>query len=184
MSEKMPRLRGCRVAGAIDRAPDVHDNRPDWFADPRRRCSMARADWEMWTSSDRSVLATAAQLCLEECPLVAECRAWAITTGQQHYVFGGLNLATNKDRKVVEAAKPKAVKPAPKPAPARPARRLQRNDPDLQAQVMQLWLQDKPDSAIAAALGIHPSTAYDIRKEVLGLPSKFGPQGVRRRVPA
>lgn len=178
---KTPFVSG-RVPGAVPHQPYLGPERPGWMTDSRRRCSMANADWEMWTSESQTDLNVAAGRCRTECPFVRECLTWAAENGENCFVWGGINLSTEQGRKKIRAAgarrRPKPARAASKPVSQRP------RAADRLGRIRALWEQNRSDAEIALQVGLHPSTVAYTRKNVLGLPSKFGPGGQRRKVVA
>lgn len=178
MNARTPHFRGMRVGGAEPRQPHLPPDRPDWFTDPRRACSMANPDWRLWTSEDKADLNLAARLCRRrQCPFIRECRVWAVENGEQHHVWGGLNLSKSAVRRWARSMHRPKPKP-PTPVVAGPPPRLE--GAALHSTVRELWAQDKTDRAIGLRVDRHPSEIGKLRRD-LGLPSKFGPGGKRRK---
>lgn len=111
MTRRTLHLRGMRAGSAEEHQPPALGDRPAWFTDDRRRCSQANPDWQQWTSDEKPELNIAARKCREHCPFLQQCRAWAIETGQRHYVWGGMNLSKDAERQ--QAAAVRAGLPPP-----------------------------------------------------------------------
>lgn len=92
-------VRGMRVGVAEPRQLNVPPAGPAFFTDPRRRCAPTRPDSALWTSELSSQTGKAARLCRMECPLVAECKAWATENNERWGVWGGMNLTNGVVRK-------------------------------------------------------------------------------------
>ena len=153
---------------------------PEFFWDPRKGC--ADVDPDVMTPASTKDIPDAVAVC-EPCPFKTRCHEWAVETGQAHGVWGAV---APKERRLEIFARRKQAAAAPKakpePAPTRPVRIKPRQDVQLHARIRELYDQDKPDIAIALAVGLHPSTVTSIRTEVLRLPAKFGPGGQRKQV--
>lgn len=111
MTSEKRHILGTKLANNRQRGMSLPPAGPAFFTDPARRCSPDNADWGQWTSEIPADLRVAARKCREHCPFLAECKAWAIETGQVHYVYGGMNLSRAEERRAAKVER--GLPPAP-----------------------------------------------------------------------
>jgi WhiB family redox-sensing transcriptional regulator len=149
--------------------------------DSDRGCAPGKADPDAFfptgPDGERDIHAerrTIAAHCVP-CPVNTACRAWAITTGQNHGVWGGM---TTRQLRLAVAhyqqhapAEPEPVIEVPAPAP-RPSYDYAILDP----QVAALHAKGKSDVDIALSAGVSRRAVTESRRRQ-NLPALFGPAG-------
>lgn len=64
--------------------------------DTKAACGTGRYDPELWHSVLAEEVDEAKSICLIQCPVMDRCRAWALASGQDHGVWGGLSALDRK----------------------------------------------------------------------------------------
>lgn len=154
--------------------------RPDFVRNPERGCAPGKANPDDFFTESADGQQTVVVAHCTTCPVMQACRDWAVTTRQEHGVWGGLT----RQQLAAAIAEHRAQTPAPpKPAKPKPATggRIKRWDPAvLDAEVAAKHAAGRSDHHIAISLGVHPRTVQTSR-ERQGLPVLYGPGGRRVR---
>jgi hypothetical protein len=109
---------------------------------PGRLCAEGKPDSKLFTSDDRGELEKAKRICLN-CPVMQQCREYALAAGETFHVWGGVLMSSSIERR-------QAAEGVQRTAEA----------------VHTLWKQGLSDSAIALRLGLHRTTVRDQRKRI------------------
>jgi hypothetical protein len=142
--------------------------RADFADDPNRGCAPGKADPDAFftdsTDGDRRV---AARHCVK-CPVRQACQDWAVATGQEHGVWGGL---TRRQLRLAVAMHRQGLDVGPIDLP-------RASTPTLDERVAEMHGREMSDKDIAADLGVWKSTVRSSRNRQK-LPSLYGPGGHR-----
>lgn len=131
---------------------------PGWMSDPARGCAPGKVEPGIFTSEDKSVHARARRAC-GGCPFQRDCLEYAVETGEQWHIWGGVLFSSAAERTKALAGRD-----------TRPTR----------DKVRDLWEQGLTDPQIAELIGVHTTTVCKSRYS-LGLTAHFDQHAPRTR---
>jgi hypothetical protein len=91
--------------------------------DTKAACGSGRHNPDLWHSVLIEEIDHAKAVCRVECPVMARCLAWALATGQDHGVWGGLS---KRDRDALGKSSPRVVGDTGGPVSVSPRSKIRR----------------------------------------------------------
>lgn len=71
-------------------------SRPEFMTHPDRPC---KNKWGLWTSDEEAHRSAAAEQC-RRCPVLQQCREWAVENGERQFVWGGIDFSQSRSRAI------------------------------------------------------------------------------------
>jgi WhiB family redox-sensing transcriptional regulator len=149
--------------------------RPFFADNPDRGCAPTKVDPDLFFPEETADENIAAAVC-GRCPVKDDCGTWAIQTGQQHGVWGGmtsrqLRIAVQRHRDHANTHPDAMIELVAPPVTAPP-------EPTLDQRVAEMYALERTDISMALTLGVHPSTVRESRNRQ-HLRPLYGPRGRR-----